>query len=220
VEAARAGEQGRGFAVVAAEVRNLAQRSASAAKEIKGLIQDSVRKVEGGTNLVNQSGERLQEIVTSVKRVTDLVGEMASASREQSSGIDQVNKAVAQMDQVTQSNSAQTEELSSTAESMNQKANQLRELVAQFRLGDESARRMHSTPAPARAPRAAVRPPPPRRAVAAASKPRAMPRLGPKQSPAPDADDDHSSDLDAAMVDALSEDSAPSPKGRGEFHDV
>ncbi|WLD12698.1 methyl-accepting chemotaxis protein [Planctellipticum variicoloris] len=139
VEAARAGEQGRGFAVVAGEVRNLAQRSAAAAKEIKGLIQDSVRKVETGTELVNQSGQTLQEIVTSVKRVTDIVAEIAAASREQSTGIDQVSRAVAQMDQVTQGNASQTEELSGTAESLAGQAQELQQLVARFVLGNEPA---------------------------------------------------------------------------------
>ncbi len=139
VEAARAGEQGRGFAVVAGEVRNLAQRSAAAAKEIKGLIQDSVRKVETGTELVNQSGQTLQEIVTSVKRVTDIVAEIAAASREQSTGIDQVSRAVAQMDQVTQGNASQTEELSGTAESLAGQAQELQQLVARFVLSNEPA---------------------------------------------------------------------------------
>jgi methyl-accepting chemotaxis protein len=115
VEAARAGDEGRGFAVVASEVRSLAQRSAVAAKEIKVLIQDSLRKVDAGSGLVNRSGETLQGIVGSVKRVTDIVGEIAAASGEQSTGIEQVNTAMTQMDQVTQANSALTEELSATA---------------------------------------------------------------------------------------------------------
>jgi methyl-accepting chemotaxis protein len=152
VEAARAGEQGRGFAVVAAEVRNLAQRSASAAKEIKTLIQDSVRKVDAGSELVNASGRTLTEIVTSVKRVTDIVAEIAAASREQSGGIEQVNKAVTQMDQVTQANASQTEEMSGTAESLAGEAGKLQALIAQFRLGD-------SRPAPVRAAVAQKRPP-------------------------------------------------------------
>jgi methyl-accepting chemotaxis protein len=136
VEAARAGEQGRGFAVVAAEVRNLAQRSASAAKEIKALIQDSVRKVDAGSELVNASGRTLTEIVTSVKRVTDIVAEIAAASREQAGGIEQVNKAVTQMDQVTQANASQTEEMSGTAESLAGEAGKLQTLISQFKLGD------------------------------------------------------------------------------------
>jgi len=134
VEAARAGEEGRGFAVVAAEVRSLAQRSAEAAKEIKGLIQDSLRKVEKGSDLVNKSGETLQGIVSSVKRVTDIVGEIAAAAGEQSTGIEQVNTAMTQMDQVTQSNSAQTEELSSTAASLSDQSQGLMELVKTFTL--------------------------------------------------------------------------------------
>jgi methyl-accepting chemotaxis protein len=134
VEAARAGEQGRGFAVVASEVRNLAQRSATAAKEIKGLIQDSVAKVEAGSELVNKSGETLNEIVSSVKRVTDIIAEIAAASQEQSTGIDQVNVAVTQLDQVTQSNAAQTEELSSTAQSLAAQAQQLQALVGGFKV--------------------------------------------------------------------------------------
>ncbi len=134
VEAARAGEQGRGFAVVAAEVRNLAQRSATAAKEIKGLIADTARRVEGGSEQVGQSGKSLREIVTSVKRVTDIVGEIAAASKEQATGIEQVNTAVTQMDQVTQSNASQTEELTATAESLAAQAAQLQSLIAQFKL--------------------------------------------------------------------------------------
>jgi methyl-accepting chemotaxis protein len=135
VEAARAGEQGRGFAVVASEVRNLAQRSAAAAKEIKGLIQDSVRKVENGSELVNHSGQTLGEIMQSVKRVTDIVAEIAAASAEQASGIEQVNKAAMQMDQVTQANSAQTEEMSSTAQGLRANAEQLQAMVGRFHLG-------------------------------------------------------------------------------------
>jgi len=132
VEAARAGDEGRGFAVVASEVRSLAQRSAVAAKEIKVLIQDSLKKVEAGSELVNRSGETLQGIVGSVKRVTDIVGEIAAASGEQSTGIEQVNTAMTQMDQVTQSNSAQTEELSATAQSLSEQSAHLMELVSTF----------------------------------------------------------------------------------------
>jgi methyl-accepting chemotaxis protein len=138
VEAARAGEQGRGFAVVASEVRNLAQRSATAAKEIKELIQDSVARVEEGTKLANQSGEKLEQIVTAIKKVTDLIAEIASASQEQSSGIHQVNKAVSQMDEMTQQNAALVEELASSSEAMNQQAQKLKQQVAFFQLTDES----------------------------------------------------------------------------------
>ena len=138
VEAARAGEEGRGFAVVATEVRSLAQRSAEAAKEIKGLIQDSLQKVEKGSELVNRSGATLQGIVASVKRVTDIVGEIAAASAEQSAGIDQVNTAMTQMDHVTQSNSAQNEELSSTAQALSEQSARLLQLVGTFSLGTQS----------------------------------------------------------------------------------
>jgi methyl-accepting chemotaxis protein len=144
VEAARAGEQGRGFAVVAAEVRNLAQRSANAAKEIKALIGDSVQKVEVGSDLVNRSGETLGEIVSAVKRVTEIIAEIAAASQEQSSGIDQVNRAVTAMDQVTQTNAAQTEELSSTARSLARQAAELQALVARFKLEDDASPRAHA----------------------------------------------------------------------------
>jgi methyl-accepting chemotaxis protein len=142
VEAARAGDEGRGFAVVASEVRSLAQRSAVAAKEIKVLIQDSLKKVEAGSGLVNRSGETLQGIVGSVKRVTDIVGEIAAASGEQSTGIEQVNTAMTQMDQVTQSNSAQTEELSATAQALSEQAAHLMELVSTFTL-NQGGRNTH-----------------------------------------------------------------------------
>ena len=140
VEAARAGEQGRGFAVVASEVRNLAQRSAAAAKEIKALIGDSVEKVEDGSKQVVEAGKTMDEIVASVKRVTDIMSEIAAASVEQSSGINQVNKAVAQMDEVTQQNAALVEQAAAAAESLEEQAATLAETVDQFYL-DSNRRR-------------------------------------------------------------------------------
>jgi methyl-accepting chemotaxis protein len=134
VEAARAGEQGRGFAVVASEVRNLAQRSAAAAKEIKVLIGDSVEKVELGTKLVDQAGATMEEIVGSIRRVTDIMGEIRAASDEQSAGIEQINQAVAQMDEVTQQNAALVEESASASESMQQQAANLAQVVSVFKL--------------------------------------------------------------------------------------
>ena len=134
VEAARAGEQGRGFAVVAGEVRALAQRSAEAAKEIKGLIGASVEQVEGGTALVARAGSTMDEIVASVQRVTAIMGEISSAAREQSQGIDQVNTSVAQLDQMTQQNASLVEESAAAAESLRDQANKLAEIVAGFKL--------------------------------------------------------------------------------------
>ncbi|MEH3087242.1 MAG: methyl-accepting chemotaxis protein [Xylophilus ampelinus] len=134
VEAARAGEQGRGFAVVAGEVRSLAQRSATAAKEIKGLIDDSVRNVGKGTQLVDQAGATMEEMVQSVKRVSDIVAEIAAASHEQSLGIDQINQAIVNMDSVTQQNAALVEQSAAAASAMRSQAERLAGQVGVFRL--------------------------------------------------------------------------------------
>ncbi|WP_180977380.1 methyl-accepting chemotaxis protein [Janthinobacterium sp. ROICE36] len=136
VEAARAGEQGRGFAVVATEVRNLAQRSAAAAKEIKDLIGDSVDKVQAGNRLVEQAGSTMHEVVASVRRVTGIMAEMMSASQEQSAGIEQINMAVTQMDNVTQQNAALVEEAAAAAQAMQEQVNSLNEVVSVFRVGN------------------------------------------------------------------------------------
>ena len=140
VEAARAGEQGRGFAVVASEVRNLAQRSAAAAKEIKTLIGDSVEKVQLGSKLVESAGKTMDDIVSSVKRVTDIMGEITAASQEQSAGIEQVNQAITQMDQVTQQNAALVEEAAAAAESMKDQTLSMSQVVGVFQLNESGHR--------------------------------------------------------------------------------
>jgi len=137
VEAARAGEQGRGFAVVASEVRNLAQRSASAAKEIKTLINDSVETVNAGDKLVDAAGKTMKDIVSSVKHVADIMAEITAAGQEQSSGIEEVNRAITQMDEMTQQNAALVEQAAAAAESLEEQANHLAQVVSAFKLGSE-----------------------------------------------------------------------------------
>jgi methyl-accepting chemotaxis protein len=152
VEAARAGEQGRGFAVVASEVRNLAQRSASAAKDIKGLIDDSVQKVQIGSELVDKAGQTMEEIVQSISRVTQIMTQISNASEEQSIGIAQVNDAITQMDQVTQQNAALVEEAAAAAESMQEQSAKLADVVSVFQLDTSYASSAPALPrAPARA---------------------------------------------------------------------
>jgi methyl-accepting chemotaxis protein len=172
VEAARAGEQGRGFAVVASEVRNLAQRSAGAAKEIKALIGDSVDKVDAGSKLVDEAGQTMTLIVTSIRQVADIMGEITAATEEQSNGIEEVNEAITQMDEMTQQNAALVEQAAAAAESMQEQSHKLATAVAAFKLaGDDQPR-----PAAVRA--VAVRPPvaPPKPLAVAASKPKPAPR--------------------------------------------
>src|SRR5471032_3142286 len=181
VEAARAGEQGRGFAVVATEVRNLAQRSAAAAKEIKGLIDNSVQQVDIGARLVQQAGSTMSEVVASVRRVTDMMGEITSASQEQSTGIDQVNVAIAQMDSVTQQNAALVEEAAAAADSMREQAAGLARVAAGFKLHrtqaapTAAARARAAAPVKTTAAKLA-------RTVAAANT---QPRLSARKTPAP-----------------------------------
>lgn len=157
VEAARAGEQGRGFAVVASEVRNLAQRSAGAAKEIKELIGDSVEKVDNGARLVDAAGVTMGQIVTSVKQVADIMSEIAAASNEQRSGIEQVNTAIVNMDEVTQQNAALVEEAAAAASSMQDQASHLASTVAVFQL-THGAQKMHTSKLPAAQPNVTATP--------------------------------------------------------------
>jgi len=147
VEAARAGEQGRGFAVVASEVRNLAARSASAAKEIKELISSSVEQVDAGARLVAQAGATMEEVVSAVQRVTGIVAEISLATREQTDGIEQMNVAIMQMDQTTQQNAALVEQAAAAAAAMSDQASELESLVSQFRLSGEAAHQRAALPA-------------------------------------------------------------------------
>ncbi|AOK04402.1 Tar ligand binding domain-containing protein [Burkholderia sp. AU19243] len=161
VEAARAGEEGRGFAVVAGEVRSLAQRSSSAAKEIKALIDASVERIRTGSTLVDEAGRTMSDVISAVQRVTDIMGEIAAASEEQSGGIDQVARAVAQMDEVTQQNAALVEEAAAAAQSLDEQAARLREAASVFRIDDDAVRPAASATAAVavrQKPRAAVTP--------------------------------------------------------------
>jgi len=188
VEAARAGEQGRGFAVVASEVRNLAQRSAGAAKEIKELIGDSVDKVDAGSKLVDEAGQTMGLIVTSIRQVADIMGEITAATQEQSNGIEEVNQAITQMDEMTQQNAALVEEAAAAAESMQEQAEMLAQAVSIFKLSHDQVRRaVPAMPAPRPAPAVTARPAPapaPRPAPAVTARPAAKPAAPKKLAPA------------------------------------
>ncbi|MET3129837.1 methyl-accepting chemotaxis protein [Oxalobacteraceae bacterium GrIS 1.11] len=186
VEAARAGEQGRGFAVVASEVRNLAQRSAGAAKEIKELIGDSVDKVDAGSRLVDEAGQTMGLIVTSIKQVADIMGEITAATLEQSNGIEEINQAITQMDEMTQQNAALVEQAAAAAESMQEQSQKLSHAVSIFKLdGDESAASASAHPAPAPSRPVPARAPVPARSVARAPALAASARQPAKAASAP-----------------------------------
>jgi methyl-accepting chemotaxis protein len=204
VEAARAGEQGRGFAVVASEVRTLAQRSASAAKEIKALIDDSVSRVDNGSRLVEQAGATMSEVVASVRRVTDVVAEISAASHEQSDGIEQINHAIVQMDEVTQQNAALVEQAAAAAQSLQEQSGRLVETVSIFKLSSHETPRAQparkpAPPKPASKPTAAAPAAPAAPAKAAVAAPAPAPKALPAKpaasagakggSKAPPADD-------------------------------
>jgi methyl-accepting chemotaxis protein len=181
VEAARAGEQGRGFAVVASEVRNLAQRSAAAAKEIKELIDDSVEKVNAGTELADKAGSTMNEVVSSVKRVTGIIGEIADASAEQTSGIDQVNSAITAMDQATQQNAALVEQSAAAAASMREQADSLTRLIGSF--SGERQPKKQALPAQARGHETEAKPAQRAKPQQPAAATRAQPRVAPGIAP-------------------------------------
>jgi len=181
VEAARAGEQGRGFAVVASEVRNLAQRSAGAAKEIKSLIGDSVEKVERGSKLVGQAGVTMDEVVASVRRVTDIMSEIASASQEQSAGIEQVNKSIIEMDAMTQQNAALVEEAAAAAQSLQDQAGELSRVVSIFKLDAETEYALNAAKPVVTQTAVAVVPKAPAKRPAAAKAAKPAPAAAPKK---------------------------------------
>jgi methyl-accepting chemotaxis protein-2 (aspartate sensor receptor) len=200
VEAARAGEQGRGFAVVAGEVRTLAQRSAAAAKEIKGLIDESVEKVTQGTRQADQAGSTMQEVVSSISRVADMIGEISAASREQSEGVNQVGEAVSQMDQTTQQNAALVEEMAAAANSLSQQSVEMVQAMAFFQLGQASAAAPVARAKPVSRP---IKPP----AKPSAAKPTPKAKADALQSPTP---------VKAPALESRSPTSAPQPPNRKE----